>query len=328
MVEKMFNDLCFSINELNAQESSARTVHQIIYELKDSLGIVSAVLVEKSLHDDYLEIKNRYNVSEQFTRSYKRGVGTHIIGRIFYNDEFAVVCKGDNEDDYKDLYIDRDYEMAVVLRVAVEGRTLGFLALYFDNRVEITEQLRKFMISIAKLCSEAIRKEMMLDLIRESRRVDPKTGLLYYHYFHHKLREEFSKNKRMKIPMTIAIVDMDNFKRVMGVYGLDTAHNLFRELAEDLRAYVRGIDLLGHYGTDEFIIYMPDTSLNDAESVLNRFVEHLGVKKFTSHNLCTSLSVGIASLQEDESLEELLNNTQRALYNSKLKGKTISKCEE
>ncbi|MBF0555108.1 MAG: GGDEF domain-containing protein [Nitrospirae bacterium] len=328
MKDRMFNDLCFAIDKLSAQENAAHTVHEIIYELKNSLDIVSAVLVEKNLHDDYLEIKNRYNVSEQFTRSYKRGIGTGVIGRIFYSDEFAIVLKGEREDDYKDLMLEHDYEMAVVLRVAVEGRALGFLALYFANKVEITEQLRKFLISIVKLCAEAIRKETLLGFIKETRSVDPQTGLLYYHFFHQKLREEFDKNIRMKIPMTVAIMDMDNFKRVMGVYGLNTAHELYKELADELRAFVRGIDVLGHYGTDEFIIYMPNTTLNDAEIVLNRFLENLSRKRFTSHNLCTSLSMGVASLHQNESLEDLLSNTQRALYQSKLKGGKISRCDE
>ncbi|WP_420263773.1 diguanylate cyclase domain-containing protein [Candidatus Magnetominusculus dajiuhuensis] len=328
MKDKMLNDLCFAIDKLSAQENAAHTIHEIIYELKNSLDIVSAVLVEKNSHDDYLEIKNRYNVSEQFTRSYKRGIGTGVIGRIFYNDELAVVLKGENEDDYKDLMIEHDYEMAIVLRVSVEGRVLGFLALYFSNKVVITEQLRKFLISIVKLCSEAIRKEKLLGFVKEMRSVDPQTGLLYYHFFYQKLKEEFDKNRRMNIPMTVAIMDMDNFKRVMGVYGLDTAHELFKELADELRAFVRGIDMLGHYGTDEFIIYMPNTTLNDAELVLNRFLDNLIHKRFTPNNLCTSLSMGIASLHQDDSLEDLLSNTQRALYKSKLKGGKISRCDE
>ncbi|MBF0320021.1 MAG: GGDEF domain-containing protein [Nitrospirae bacterium] len=328
MTEKMLNCLCFAINELNTQENAAHTIHQIIFELKDSIEITSAVLVEKNLKNDYLEIKNRYNVSEQFTRSYKRGIGTNIVGRVFYQDDFAVVHKGKTEDDYKDLFLEHDYETAVISRIIIEGRPLGYLALYFAKQVEITEQLRKFLTAIAKLCSEAIRKEMLLDLIKETRSVDPQTGLLYYHYFHQKIKEEFNKCKRMKIPMTVAIMDMDNFKHVMNVYGLDTAHNLYKELAEELYTCIRGIDVLGHYGTDEFILYMPNTALQNAEIVLNRFVEHVRDKKFTPHNLCTSLSMGAAALHPDESLEQLLNNAQRALYNSKITGKKIVKCDE
>ncbi|KWT81161.1 GGDEF domain-containing protein [Candidatus Magnetominusculus xianensis] len=328
MTREMSRGLYLAIKELHNQEYSAHTIHQIIYGLKDSLGITSAVLVEKNRTNDYLEIKNRYNISEQFSRTYRRGIGTDLVGRIFYHDELAVVIKGESESDYKDIFLEHDYEMAVVLRISTESRAIGFLALYFDKKEEITDELSMFLIAMATVCSEAIRKEVMDNCMKETRTIDPHTGLLYYLYFHNRLKDEATKSKRMQIPLTVAIMDMDNFKDVMSVYGIETANNLYKELAAELRSCIRGIDVVGRYGTDEFILYMPNTSLENAEMVLTRFVNGLGTKDFTSHHLHTSLSIGITTLHHDESLEELLNKAQRALYKAKLTKDKISKCDE
>ncbi|MBF0517049.1 MAG: GGDEF domain-containing protein [Nitrospirae bacterium] len=328
MTTKILNALYLAINVLHTQDNAVHTIHQILYDLKDSIGVASAVYVQKSTNNDYLEIKNRFNVSEQLARTFKRGIGTDIIGRIFYQDEFAVVVKGGDEKDYKDVFLEHDYDMVVVLRVEIENRVIGYLALYFDNRLVITDELKSFLIAISTHCAESIHKEMLSDMIKETRVIDPQTGLYYYTHFHLKMREEFNRTKRMKTPFTVAIMDMDNFKHIMGVYGMDTANNLYIELAEELRSCIRGIDVLGRYGTDEFIIYMPNTSYKNAEIVLNRFNQTVMARKFTSQQIYTSLSIGIASLQPDETWEELLHNMQCALHKARLTIRKISSCDE
>ncbi|MCG6553168.1 MAG: GGDEF domain-containing protein [Candidatus Magnetominusculus sp. LBB02] len=328
MTEDMLKCLCFAINELTISENAAHTIHEIIFRLKDTVNIVSALLVEKNVKNDNLEIKNRYNISENFTRAYKRGVGINVIGRILYSEEFAVVRKGENEDDCKDICVDREFETAVVMRIAVSGRAVGFLSLYFAERLEITDQLRQFLMTITKLCAEAISKERQHHLMTKMRAVDPNTGLLYYNHFHQRLREEFNKSKRANMPLSVAIIDMDNYKRVTGVYGTETAHELYKELADELRACLRGVDVIGRYGTDEFIIFLPNTPLEGAEVILNRFIEQIECKKFTDYKLCTSFYMGTATMQQNDTLEQFLNNVQSAIYDAKLKGKKIVKCGE
>ncbi|MBF0565195.1 MAG: GGDEF domain-containing protein [Nitrospirae bacterium] len=329
MIGKLFKDLCYAIGELNKQDNATHTVHQILFELKESIGISSAVLVVKNIDTDYLEIKNRYNVSAHFTTAYKRAIGTSVVGRIFYKDEIVVVSRKDSpEDEYKDLLLEEEYASAVAVRVAVENRTWGYIAVYFNIDVEVTDELKNFLINIAKICSEAIRKERITTLLNELRNIDHTTGLLYYHYFHEKLKEEFGKCKRHHTALTIAIMDMDNFKEVLNLYGLNTARELYKNVAELLRSCLRGIDVIGRYGTDELIMYLPTTGMKEAEVVIKRFTELLTEKRFTEKKLCTSVSIGVATLVDHETLEELVTHAQASLYNARVTGKNVVECEE
>ncbi|MCG6553433.1 MAG: GGDEF domain-containing protein, partial [Candidatus Magnetominusculus sp. LBB02] len=176
--------------------------------------------------------------------------------------------------------------------------------------------------------SEAVRKETLSNLTKDSHTIDPLTGLFYYMYFSQKLKEEIYRSKRAQSPLAVAIIDMDNFKDIMNIYGLDTAHSLYRELADELRTHLRSIDIIGRHGTDEIIIGMPNTSCGHASAAINRFIDAIRDKTFTSHNLLTSISIGIASMRPDESLEELLHKAQLALYKAMQVGNKIAVCHE
>ncbi|QWR76259.1 GGDEF domain-containing protein [Candidatus Magnetomonas plexicatena] len=328
MQVKMFNNICSSIKELNQQMSSVHTVHQILFSLKDVLGISSAALVLKNQQTGYLEINNQYNLSAQYSQSYKRSTGKAAIGKIFLAENFIVVTKNDPQDIYNDVRMETDYAVAALIRLEAEDRPMGFIAVFFENEMEITKQMRDYLVAIANICSESIRKERLLSHLNELRRVDPKYGLLYYHFFHNKLIEEYNKSRRTKASLTICMMDMDNFKELTAIYGPETADDLYREMADELRASLRGIDILGRYGTDEIILYMPNTSLSNAELVINRFVERISLARFTDKRLQTSLSIGIAELKENEKLEDLLTRTKATLYSARVTGKGIVKISD
>ncbi|MBF0345326.1 MAG: GGDEF domain-containing protein [Nitrospirae bacterium] len=328
MTEVLYREVCSAIGLMIKQESSTHTIHEMLFAMKDSIGINHGVVVMKNIEDDYLRIINRYNISAHYSTSYKRGIGTGVVGRVFFKESIVVVTRKSDIEDYKDLLLEEDYEMAIAVRIAVESRSVGFIAVYFDRAIEVTQELKDFLIAIARLISEALRIERVTVLLNELRDLDPSTGLIYYHCFHQKLHDEFDKSRRHKIPLSVVLMDMNNFKNVLNVYGLDVAKRLYNELANELKACIRGIDVLGRYGTDEFILFMPNTPMDKAEIVINRFNESLTTKRFTEKKLCTTLSIGIATLKEHDTLDDLLTRTHVALYNAKVTGKGIVECKD
>lgn len=322
-MEKLFSELCTIINEVHRQNYSTNTIHKVFFRLKDVIPLSHAVLVVKNLSTDTLVIKNRYEVSKSFCNTYNRPVGTGVIGRIMYKDEIIFVDKTSSPEDYKDMYLERDYNCVVVLRIVDRNCPRGFMALYFDTPYEITDDVKEFLFALSYLCSESISKETVNNYLNQLRRVDIETELLYCNFFHFKLNEEFNKSKRHRIPLTLVLMDMDNYKEVLNLYGTDTAKELFTEISDVLKGSIRAIDFIGRYGTDEFIVCLPSTTLDDANVVINRFVERISSKKFTDEKLTTSLSIGMSCLNEGQTLEDLMKNVQSALYNAKVSGKGL-----
>ncbi|KJU85552.1 diguanylate cyclase (GGDEF) domain-containing protein [Candidatus Magnetobacterium bavaricum] len=325
-MEVLFKDICKAARELSKQESAVHTVHEILFAMRKSIGISRGALVLKSPEDDYLRIATRYNISGHFSSAYRRGIGNGIVGRVFYKDQFVVVTDQSDMDDYYDLWMEKDYDVAIAVQVSIDSRTVGFLALYFDKGFEVTQSLQEFLIVMSILIAEALSKEQFTALLNQLRDIDSTTGLAYFHFFHKKLRDEFEKSRRHKIPLTLVIMDMDNFKDILNIYGFEVARELYVELADHLKSCIRGIDMLGCYGIDEFILYMPNTPMDKAQVVIERFQDTLKTKRFTDKDLCTTLSIGITTLKEHNTIDDLLTHAQVALYNARITSTGVVHC--
>lgn len=324
-MKDLFNQLCQAVHELHSQETSTHTVHQILFGLKHCIPLSSAILALKNPKTDYIEIKNRYNVSEQCLKTFKRGVGKHLVNRLFYKDMIAIASIDGDTDDYEDLSLECEYNTAVAMRIEMEGRPFGYLALYFDKPFDLSAETRSFLLAIAKLCAESLTKEHVTNKLAELRRLDPQTGLLYFGFFHQKMKEELLKCKRHNYPLSVALMDMDNYKDVMNLFGIDAAHKLYSEVAEELKATLRGIDVVGHYGTDQIILYLPNTTLENALVVIGRFMEQVSGTAHTDKNIMTSLSVGLTSAKPESTVDDLVSAAQVALYNARISGKGLIK---
>ncbi|MBD3246301.1 MAG: diguanylate cyclase [Candidatus Omnitrophica bacterium] len=149
---------------------------------------------------------------------------------------------------------------------------------------------------------------------------DSLTGLWNHGYFQYALDEEMTKAKRAKTPLSIMMIDMDNFKRYNDVQGHIQGDKALKRVSAILKDNCRKVDTLCRYGGEEFSLILPATSLQEAYLLAERIrtsVAHSDVlgSKFT-------ISIGIAAL-EDFSLEKetFIRRADTALYRAKREGK-------
>jgi diguanylate cyclase (GGDEF)-like protein len=312
------DDLQQSILTLTSQDSSAKTIHRALFGLRKTLDAKGTILVLKNPQSDYLQIKNHVNIPLALTQEYHRPIGNQVIGKLFYTTDFLMVSGHGNQHDYQDLHIGFDYELAIAARVAVDNQAIGFLGIYFDYACDLDQNAKNLILAQAGIISEAIRKERLLNLVNQLRRYDEETGLLCHDFFMHKLDDELKKSERYKYALSLSIMDIDNFKDITNLHGMAMGRQLFREIAEELKFSVRGVDVIGLFGTDEFILFLPNTALENAKTVLQRFRKRIVGKMFTAKKVETALSIGLTSLGEKESLKDLVWRAQTALYNARL----------
>lgn len=313
-----FEELCNAVHLLCCQNNSTKTTAKVMYGIKKALDSISIVLILKNPNTDYLEIKQYYNVSRECANCFKRSIGTGLLGRLFYTQEFGIASREGNKDDYQELHLGLDYETALIARVAVDNRAAGVLVAYFDHSFDVSAPIRNFFLTAAMVISEAMHKERLCSMVNQLRQTDGDTGLLSHGFFMHQLAEELKRADRYKAPVSVTIMDVDNFKDVTNLYGLAVGRQLFGELAEELKFSLRGVDVLGLFGTDEFIVYMPQTPIEGAKIVLNRFRKRVQGNTFTPKEVETSMSIGLAARHPGEDLKGLVWRAQTALYQAKL----------
>ena len=153
--------------------------------------------------------------------------------------------------------------------------------------------------STDRVISAKERKASSIDQLTGAYRRD--TGLV-------ELERELLRAKRTKQPFVLAFVDVDNFKATNDSLGHVAGDQLLRHIVDTMRAHLRSYDLIVRFGGDEFLCALSDLSVAQAS---RRF---LLVRSDLARVEHASVTVGLAELRSDDSLEDLISRADAALY--------------
>ncbi len=159
---------------------------------------------------------------------------------------------------------------------------------------------------------------------------DSLTGLLNHTNFKERLRAEVARSKRLNKLLSVALIDIDHFKRVNDTYGHPAGDRVIKNLSRLLKQRLRGADIIGRYGGEEFALALPDTALEAAMGVMNAIREsfasieqHVGQATFQC-----SFSAGVTQFPTLTDAESLIQSADEALYVAKHAGRNQVKAWE
>ena len=154
---------------------------------------------------------------------------------------------------------------------------------------------------------------------------DPLTGLHNRRYMSGQLTALVRRAVQGGGPVAALLVDIDHFKRINDSFGHDIGDEVLREFAVRLATNVRAIDLACRYGGEEFVVVMPDTSLEAAGRIAERLRLHVAGSPFRmpglEEPLQVTISVGVAATLEGDSPDALLKRADAAVYEAKAAGR-------
>jgi diguanylate cyclase (GGDEF)-like protein len=159
--------------------------------------------------------------------------------------------------------------------------------------------------------------------IEELAELDDLTGSLNRRCIMRFLDDEIARADRANVRCSIALIDLDWFKRINDTYGHPTGDEVLKTFAITVFANIRGVDRFGRYGGEEFLLVLPDTPHEVAVRLLERLrsiTSGLDWSAF-SQGMRVTVSVGVATLKAGESADTFLARADRALYNAKAQGR-------
>lgn len=160
---------------------------------------------------------------------------------------------------------------------------------------------------------------------------DPLTGLSNRRVFEKILDQEIERSKRGKTPVSLAILDLDDFKLINDTWGHLKGDEVLIDLADLLSQHSRRYDLVSRIGGEEFAIIISGIGLFKAEQLLNRFIEQVRKLEFSTSDgkkkFNISCSIGISAYKglTDVKPHELIDAADKALYDAKKSGKDCIK---
>ena len=155
---------------------------------------------------------------------------------------------------------------------------------------------------------------------------DGLTGLYNQTYIKARLQEEIYRSERYKYPLSIMMIDFDDFKTLNDRHGHVVGDRVLKAMGELLQDMVRSSDVCGRYGGEEFLILLPQTACLDAAAAAERLRKEIALYPFragSDDKTChLTVSVGVYSTPfYSQNTEEIINLTDAALYRAKREGK-------
>ncbi|MEW5692235.1 MAG: sensor domain-containing diguanylate cyclase [Candidatus Hydrogenedentota bacterium] len=219
--------------------------------------------------------------------------------------------------------IDTSSKQIVVLPLLNNEFLFGAVLLSCDTKRLKLEISRVYKEIIPVFVSSFI-KIVETEKLKHKSNTDPLTGIYNRNFFFDELRLQYERSKRTKKEFALLMIDIDNFKYINDTYGHPVGDCVLINVSSNLSSNLRDMDILARYGGEEFIVLLPETTMNEAYQISERI--KFCVSSSKTYDLSISISIGIVTSTEANSLDELLKKADKALYTSKQNGKNRITC--
>ncbi|MCX8033733.1 MAG: GGDEF domain-containing protein [Thermodesulfovibrio sp.] len=178
----------------------------------------------------------------------------------------------------------------------------------------ITKVIRQKVTKLIKNSFEKVESQLYFDELTSV--YNRKTGM-------NRLLEEISRSKRTRKPLSIAILDIDNFKKINDKYGHLVGDRVLNHVATQIKNSLRGCDVVARYGGEEFLIILAETDEIHAIPALERVRNQIAKKaiKVGNERLYVTVSIGVTEIEPDEDPIASIEKADLALYQAKRNGK-------
>jgi len=200
------------------------------------------------------------------------------------------------------------------------------LADNFITKKPITKDDIRMLIMLANQAGLAIENSQLYERAVIRAHSDSLTELWNHGYFQYTLQSELEKAKATSAPLSLIMLDIDNFKVYNDLLGHQAGDTILRDLAGLLKNQSRKIDFPCRYGGEEFTILLPHTEKDEAYAIAERIRQDIEKYPFAHEDVLPNkkftVSLGVSAFPENgNSPQELIAHADKALYEAKSRGK-------
>ncbi len=192
----------------------------------------------------------------------------------------------------------------------------------------ISEDDMKIFEMLANHAGLAIENSQLYEMVVHKSRTDSLTGLWNHGFFQDALAEEIGQAQKTKHPLSLIMIDIDDFKKLNDSYGHQKGDLVLTQIAKILKENSREADKLCRYGGEEFAVILPNTPTEQAFAIAERLRQQVADSLFTMANtkaVHLTVSIGLATYPiHATTKEELIMKADKAMYTAKFTGKNTT----
>ncbi len=324
--------------ELLRKNKLNKNIAQVFFEFFDENALTRFGISQKDI-DNFCDIKNILLSSEDCFKDKLKEISEDYI-KDFVNRSLSLFCNFE-KDSFREFVLE---SIKIGFHIVNDEKTIfdfykvqNMLSVYVIDAIRkykdvldifgLTASFVKFSHFSSEIVSLAYYEKILTNKISEvyeKSLKDPLSGLYNRNKFNDIKNNEFSRFRRYKMPLSICMMDIDNFKRINDTHGHTIGDEVLKTLGSSVLKNTRTSDLAFRWGGEEFMIIFTHTPINKAKIACEKLIKK--IREIELHteagNLKFTVSMGLTELkEEDESLETTIDRADKALYEAKRAGK-------
>jgi len=225
--------------------------------------------------------------------------------------------------------------ISVIIRIVMENKDMNNIDFEIPSEVldeiqiNIQNIIENFDIPDANKMDVIKKINYMYTHTKQLSMIDPLTKLFNRRHFEEEFEREYKRANRYKNNLSIAVIDIDFFKKINDTYGHSCGDYILKEIAYIMKDNFRQTDTIFRYGGEEFVVILTETSQKTAYVPMERLRKRVENNNFNFKNqqIKVTISIGISSKTDFEKASEMFDNADKALYKAKESGRN-KYCEE
>ena len=285
--------------------------------------IDAANIVESLTMDDH-EILGATSIEESYILSQQRGFDLIMISTSMNEDATLRLCsklRGQEKTRHTPILLLSEYDDKNRLAQALDLGVNDFIITPADP----DELLARVRIQVRRSRYQQLLRSNFEQSLTAAL-TDTLTGLYNRRYFETHVQQLFEKAYRTEKHLVMLAIDIDHFKKINDTYGHAAGDVVLREMAARMSRNVRNVDLVARLGGEEFVIVMPETTMDLGSMVAERLRQSIECEAITVNDgeqIKVTVSIGLACLDIHEKIgpDELMKRADDVLYQAKNQGR-------
>jgi two-component system cell cycle response regulator len=266
--------------------------------------------------------------------SYIKEIIPNVYALILNNENTKYIVENYEIRKSKDIKLSCDFMFNTELFDETENKIAELIICYTEKlEKEQIQFLRLLFKNLSHILGVALKKEITFSNLKQKEEefykksiTDPLTGLYNRNFLNEVLNKKIKEAKRYNFPLSLAMLDIDFFKKINDTYGHLTGDCVLKELALLLKHHFRESDIIARYGGEEFVIIMPFSDLKNACKRIDNLRKNIEKYNFCNSGLKVTISAGVEEYNFKDDMDTFIDKADKKLYVSKTEGRNRVTC--